>query len=171
MQTKTNIKEIMAIDICLKSFIALFLIAFAGKISNEMTMPVLFGVKVHVFQYFILLAAFMYGPIAGLTVGAGSCWITAIALGNPYIIIGNALLGFVAGFMFRKTNRIAVSVAIAFICQMLWILISDMLFMRMPFVRVCMIIISLFVFDILWTLCAGLTYNFFKKKNLIPTGK
>ena len=164
MQTKTNIKEIMALDVCLKSIAILFVLALAGKLCNEINMPVLFGVKVHVFQYFILLAAFNFGPLGGAAVGAASCWITAMALGNPYIIIGNALLGFVAGFMFRKTEKIALSVVIAFLCQVVWILLSDILFMNMPAGRVGMIILSLLIFDILWTACAGLTYTYFNKK-------
>ena len=168
MQAKTDVKNIMAIDVCAKSAAALLAMAIAGALGamlcKEMTMPFLFGVKVHVFQYFILLAAFSFGPLGGAAVGAASCWITAMGLGNPYIIIGNALLGFVAGFMFRKTNRIALSVAIAFICQVLWILLSDLVFMNMPAAQVGKIIVSLLVFDIIWTVCAGLTYNYFNHK-------
>ena len=168
MQTRTTIKEIMSVDVCFKSLAILFILAFAGKFCNEMTMPVLFGVKVHVFQYFIILAAFSFGPLGGAAVGATSCWITAMALGNPYIIFGNALLGFAAGLMYRKTERIALSVAIAFVCQVLWILISDIFFMKMPVARVGMIILSLLIFDTLWTVCAGFTFKFIKKKKLLP---
>ncbi len=167
MQTKTGIKDLMALDVCFRTIAALLAMAIAGALlaalCKDITMPYLFGVKVHVFQYFILLAAFGFGPLGGAAVGAASCWITAMALGNPYIIVGNALLGFVAGFMYRKTNHIAISVVIAFICQVLWILLSDIFFMHMPIARVGIIILSLFIFDILWSVCAGLTYHAIRK--------
>src|SRR3989338_6602954 len=81
----------------------------------------LFGIRIHFFQYLIFLAAMLYGPLVGALSGAfGSIW-TALALNNPYIIIGNIILGLFTGLFFKKKLNIMLAVLLAYLIQLPWL--------------------------------------------------
>ena len=92
----------------------------------------IFGVRIHFFQYLIFLAAIIYGPSGGLISGAfGSVW-TAIALNNPYILIGNMILGFFIGFFIRLKWNIILAVLTAYLIQLPWLWLTDIYLAHMP---------------------------------------
>ncbi len=115
----------------------------------------MFGVRIHFFQYLIFLAAIIYGPIGGLISGGfGSVW-TAVALDNPYIIVGNMLLGSLFGLFVRLKWNIILAVVTAYLIQLPWLWVTDIYLVNMPVNVVKGIVVALFFSDILWAVVAS----------------
>jgi len=85
---------------------------------------------------------------------------SAVSMNNPYIIVGNMILGFFVGYFFSKKLNIILSVIFAYLIQMPWLYFSDVYLVGMPVKVVYGIIVALFISDILW---AGLTMLTYKK--------
>lgn len=140
-------------NIALLSFLAVFP-NILGLFSTNV-----FGVRIHFFQYLIFLAALIYGPAGGLISGAfGSIW-TAITLNNPYIIIGNVLLGTLFGLFVRLKWNLIIAALTAYAIQIPWLWVTDVYLANMPVKAVNGIVIALLFSDILWAVVAGLTYR------------
>ena len=120
------------------------------------------GINLHFFQYLIFLAAIIYGPLGGLAAGAfGSVW-TAASMHNPYILIGNVILGFLAGLFIRLRWNVILAVLAAYIIQMPWLWLTDVYLAGMPTQAVNMIVIALFFSDLIMGFLAGLSYKHLK---------
>jgi len=123
----------------------------------------IFGIRIHFFQYLIFLAAIIYGPLGGLVSGAfGSIW-TVAALNNPYIAIGNMILGFFVGFLIRLKWNIILAVLTAYLIQLPWLWITDIYLAHMPINVVKGAVVALFISNIIWAAIAGLTYEKIKE--------
>jgi len=114
----------------------------------------LFGIRIHFFQYLIFLAAIIYGPSAGMLSGGLGSLYTAFAMKNPYILVGNMILGGFAGYFMKKRISITYSVLLAFAIQIPWLFYTDVYLAGMPIIVVNSIITAIFVSNIL---CAYLT--------------
>jgi len=114
----------------------------------------LFGLRIHFFQYLIFLAAFIFGPVGGILSGAFGSLYTAIALNNPYIAIGNIILGGLAGLFMRKKLGVMPSVLLAYAIQMPWLWVTDIYLAGMAMKYVNMIVIALLVSNII---CGAVT--------------
>ena len=108
--------------------------------------------KIHFFPAAIFLAAVCFGPAGGLAAGITGSLYSAILLGNPYLLIGNALLGLMTGVFFRKTGKVIPSVGLAFACQLPWLVVSDFYFVGLPAVYIAKLTIVLFLGNLLWAL-------------------
>ncbi len=120
------------------------------------------GVRVHFFQYLLFLAAILYGPIGGLISGAFGSLYAAIALNNPYIIIGNILLGTLFGIFIRLKWNLILAVLTAYIIQMPWLWVTDIYLAGMAVNVVKGIVIALFFSDILLAVVAGWSSKYVK---------
>ncbi len=116
-----------------------------------------FGFKLHIFQYLIFLAAIIYGPMGGLISGTFGSLFTSITLNNPYIIIGNMILGFFVGFFTRLKWNTILAVLAAFLIQLPWLYYSDIYLAHMPVNIVYSLIIALFFSNLLWAIVAHYT--------------
>ncbi|HQP40363.1 MAG TPA: hypothetical protein PK004_02860 [Smithella sp.] len=106
--------------------------------------------KVHFFPAAIILAALIFGSTGGLVAGVAGSLYSAFMLGNPYLIIGNAILGFFTGLFYQKTDKLILSVFLAFICQLPWLVLSDLYFMHLSNAFILKLVVVLFLADILW---------------------
>ncbi|MBU0627755.1 MAG: hypothetical protein KKC75_01075 [Nanoarchaeota archaeon] len=123
----------------------------------------IFGFKIHFFQYLIFTAAMVYGPVGGIISGAfGSVW-TAINMHNPYILIGNMLLGFLVGVFIRLKWNVILAVLTAYIIQMPWLWLTDVYLAGMPVKAVNMIVVALLFSDLIMGVLAGLSTKHLKK--------
>ncbi|MFH1641424.1 MAG: hypothetical protein ABIC04_00835 [Nanoarchaeota archaeon] len=142
----------------------IFLLIFPNILSIYHT--TIFGVRVHLFQYLIFLAALIYGPYAGAISGALGSIYSAIALHNPYIIIGNILLGFFFGYFVKLKWNILFAVITAYFIQLPWLWLTDVYLIHMPVSAVAGIIVALFVSDVILSVLAKYTFkhiqNFFR---------
>lgn len=154
-----NYRNIFSIDFNLKTIAMLTVLAILPNLLGMINMPTVFGFKIHTFQYIVFIAAALYGPIGGGVSGGVGSLFSAFALGNPYIVIGNILLGFVAGFMFKKGYNMIVAGMTAYAIQMPWLYLSDIYFVGMPQKIVISIIIALFISDLIWSTLAHFTHR------------
>lgn len=122
----------------------------------------IFGVRIHFFQYLIFLAALVYGPYGGLISGAFGSLYTAIALHNPYIIIGNMILGGLFGLFVRLKWNIILAVLTAYLIQLPWLWITDVYLANMPINVVKGVVVALFISNIIWAVVARVTTKYIK---------
>ncbi len=119
-----------------------------------------FGFRIHFFQYLIFLAAAIYGPIGGAATGMIGSVYTAAALNNPYVIIGNAILGFFAGaFIAARKGSVVVSAMAAYVIQLPWLWVTDVYLVGMPLPAVKLAVVSLLVSNLALSATANLTYK------------
>jgi hypothetical protein len=101
--------------------------------------------KLHLFQVGIFVSAFLFGPFAGAAVGALSGSYTGLVLlNNPWIIGGNAILGFSAAYLYTRTTPVKAAMG-AFAIQLPYLFITDVLFVGMSLAVVTMIALTLLV--------------------------
>ena len=112
--------------------------------------------KIHFFPAAFFLAAISFGPAGGMIAGVTGSLYSAILLGNPYLIAGNALMGFLTGVFFRKTSKIIPSVLLAFACQLPWLIVSDYYFVGLPAMFIAKLAVVLFLGNLLWALLTSL---------------
>jgi uncharacterized membrane protein len=111
--------------------------------------------RMHFFQLGIFLAAFLFGPFAGAAVGAISGSYTGLfVLSNPWIIGGNAILGFSAAYLYTRTTPFKAAMG-AFAIQLPYLFLTDILFVGMPLAIVTMIALTLLVTNLLCAFMAA----------------
>jgi len=145
-----------------RSFVMLALLTILPNIFGLVNIT-LFGFKIHLFQYMIFLAAIIFGPYGGLAAGAFGSVYSAILLGNPYIIIGNMILGFFTGLFVLKGMSIVKAVLFAFAIQLPWLIFSDVLIVGMPARIVGGIVIALLISNIIWSIASNYSYKSFQR--------
>ncbi|MCX5848593.1 MAG: hypothetical protein NTW65_04010 [Deltaproteobacteria bacterium] len=115
--------------------------------------------KVHFFPAAIILAALIFGATGGLIAGVAGSLYSALLLGNPYLIVGNALFGLLTGIFYKRTNKIILSVLLAFVCELPWLIITDYYFVNLPAEFIAKLVVVLFLANVLW---AALMHSFNK---------
>lgn len=155
-------KNIFYFDLSWKSILAISLLSLLPNIAGTVNFSV-FGVKTHLFQYFVFIAAMAYGPFGGLVSGGFGSAFSAVTAGNPYIIVGNMLLGFFAGLFLRNGLGIVSAALAAYIIQMPWLYATDVYLAGIRPSAVFGIMASLLVFDVIWALVANFTFKELRK--------
>ena len=137
------------------------LLVFLALLPNFLCMihTTIFGVRVHFFQYLIFLAAIIYGPLGAIISAAAGSLYTAIALNNPYIIIGNIILGTFFAIFIRLKWNIILAVLTAYLIQLPWLWVTDIYLANMPVNIVKGVVVALLLSNILWAVVAKLTYK------------
>lgn len=147
-----NYKSFFGMEFNWKNFMLLaFLVVFPnilGLFHVEIA-----GIRVHFFQYLVFLAAMLYGPWGGVTAGAVGSVYTAIALNNPYIIIGNIILGSVVGLLYKRMNIVR-AVLFAFAIQLPWLWLTDVYLIGMTTRVVSGIVIGLLLSNTVFSFLA-----------------
>ncbi len=109
-----------------------------------------FGFKIHFFQLAVFIAALVYGPKGGLLSGLVGSMYSAVIMGNPYIIVGNAILGFFVGLLVRYDFSTLVAVLIAYTIQLPWLLLTDYYLVHLPVKFLVGLVIALTISNIIW---------------------
>ncbi len=152
-------KSIFDIRYGWKTFAMLSFLAVLPNFLGMLQYTTIFGLRIHFFQYAIFLAALLYGPIGGLVSGTIGSVYVALALNNPYIMIGNMILGFCFGLFIRYGWNFIVAVLTAYAIQLPWLWVTDVYFVNMPVPAVNTIIISLLVSNLILVALSKLTFN------------
>ena len=84
-----------------------------------------------------------------------------MTLNNPYIILGNVILGFSFGVFVRLKWNAVLAGLTAFAIQVPWLWITDVYLMKMPTNLVIGIIIALFLSNIVWSFAADKSKRYF----------
>jgi len=138
------------------------MLSFLAIVPNFLGMlhyTTIFGLRIHFFQYAIFLAALLYGPIGGFVSGAIGSVYVAIALNNPYILVGNVILGLCFGLFIRYGWNVVSAVLIAYMIQLPWLWVTDVYLTNMPVSVVNTIVLSLLISNLIFVTFAKLTYN------------
>ncbi|MDP7180061.1 MAG: hypothetical protein QF824_02235 [Candidatus Woesearchaeota archaeon] len=122
-----------------------------------------FGFQIHSFQVAVFLAALIYGPSGGFLSGFVGSFYSALLTGNPYIIVGNAILGFFVGLFARYGFNVALSVLLAYMIQLPWLLITDFYLVHLPVPFLQGLIIALLVSNMVWAIVASVAIKPVKK--------
>lgn len=123
---------------------------FLGLIN----LPTVFGFKIHFFQLAVFLATLIYGPSGGLLSGLIGSAYPALIMHNPYIIGGNAILGFFVGLFVRYRIATIFAVWLAFLIQLPWLIITDYYFMHLPVAFITALIFALAISNTIWAIIA-----------------
>jgi hypothetical protein len=119
--------------------------------------------KVHFFPAAIFLATIPFGPVGGFVAGITGSLYSALMLGNPYLIVGNVILGVMTGVLVRKSFNIIPAVLLAYACQLPWLIVSDYFFAGLSAEFIARLVVVLFLGNLLWALLIALTMKPIKK--------
>ena len=113
--------------------------------------------KFHLLQLPIILAGLSLGPWIGGLVGFVGAAVMAYTTLNPYLLLGNAILGFSVGALYSRLKGKGIplvpqliSLIVAYIVQSPYIYVTDVFLMAMPSQLVQAVILpTLFVEDVI----------------------
>ena len=143
----------------------LFLVLLAlPNLLGVINIPTPWGNKFHFFQAGIILASLVFGPLGGAAAGATGSVYSALALGNPYIVLGNIILGFFTGLFLRRRIPLVPTVLTAFVIQVVWLWPSDVYFQGMPVPAVNSIVVGLLLSNAVWALVIQLAAEFIERR-------
>ena len=128
-----------------KTIGALIILALLPNLLGTINLATPWGFQIHVFQAAIFLAALIFGRWAGLIAGAAGSIYVAAALSNPFILVGNAFLGFFTGHFTERGFGPVAAVLLAFAIQIPWLAVTDHFLMGLPWSFVGALVLSLAV--------------------------
>ena len=79
---------------------------------------------------------------------------SALIMSNPYILVGNAILGLFVGLFFRYGLNVVISVLLAYLVQLPWLIVTDYYFVGLSVVFIRGLVIALFVSNMIWAVVA-----------------
>jgi uncharacterized membrane protein len=113
-----------------------------------------FGFKIHFFQIAIFTAAFIYGPVAGMMSGLFGSFVSAVTMHNPYIVVGNMILGFFVGLFARHGFDVIIAVMLGFLIQLPWLVITDYYLVHLPVGFIASLVAALTISNLIWAIVA-----------------
>jgi hypothetical protein len=119
--------------------------------------------KIHFFPAAIILAAIVFGAIGGIIAGISGSLYSALFLGNPYILVGNALFGLLIAVFYKKSNKIVPSVLLAYLCELPWLILTDYYLVHLPAVFVAKLVVVLLLANILWAVLINISIKQIRK--------
>jgi hypothetical protein len=143
----------------------LFMLIFLPLVLSLVHITTPWGFHLHFFQIAILLGAYLFGPVGGGIAGAAGSFAGALMMANPYIIVGNVILGTAAGCFARQGIRPLFSIWLAFLVQLPWLIVSDYFFMGLSITFIQGLILSLFLSNTLWGMITPFTLSLFSNKD------
>ncbi|MCX5828319.1 MAG: ECF transporter S component [Deltaproteobacteria bacterium] len=134
---------------------AMLMLVFLPNILSMVNLTIPGGVKIHTFQVAIFLAASLLGPLGGLLSGVIGSLFSALTLSNPYLMIGNGILGFFTGWFLRRGIRPLFAVWMAFCLQLLWLIPADYFLAGLSVSFIQNLVLILFLSNTLWAVVAA----------------
>jgi uncharacterized membrane protein len=137
-----------------RSVITLVLLTAVPNLLGMINIATPWGFKWHCFQIAVFFAASLFGPLGGLLSGLAGSLVPALITGNPYIIVGNALLGSVAGLLLKRGVSIVPAIWLAYAVQLPWLIATDYYLVGLPAPFIKALVIGLFISNTVWALVA-----------------
>jgi len=137
---------------------ALFLfLMILPNLLGLINLSTVWGFKIHFFQIAVFIAALIYGPKGGLLSGLVGSLYPAFIMSNPYIVIGNAILGFFVGLFVRYNLNTIIAVMLAYCIQLPWLIITDYYLVNLPISLILRLILALAISNLVWAIVANYT--------------
>lgn len=144
--------------------IALFIFLLGlPNLLGAINIGTIWGFKIHFFQVAVFIAALIYGPTGGMLSGFIGSAYSALLMHNPYIAVGNAILGFFVGFFVRYKMHTIIAVLLAYIIQLPWLVLTDYFLVNLPMGFIWRLVIALLISNIIWAAVAHYTAKPIKK--------
>jgi LytS/YehU family sensor histidine kinase len=134
---------------------------------SALSVPFVFGVRIHFFQVAIMLAGVIGGPLSGLVAGSVAGLYTAALMSNPTIILGNALLGLFTGILVRKMRPVLAGILAWVLIQAPWLYLSETYILNVPGSVMQTILITLTVEDIICAVITDVLQNRFHLREMV----
>ncbi|HPD56582.1 MAG TPA: hypothetical protein P5294_01435 [Smithellaceae bacterium] len=106
--------------------------------------------KIHFFPAAVILAAVILGLPGGIVAGISGSLYTALFLGNPYVLVGNALFGAMAALFYKKTGKVILSVLLAYMIQLPWLILTDYYLAGLSADFIARLVVVLLLGNVLW---------------------
>ncbi|VVC03712.1 Uncharacterised protein [Candidatus Burarchaeum australiense] len=150
-------KNIFGFEFTSRNLLTLLLLGVLPNLFGWFVFSVPWGAgQFHIFQIAIFLAAGLFGAFGGAFAGAVGAVGSAVALNNPYLIVGNVILGGLTGYLCMSRRwHIAPAALAAFAVQLPWLYYSDIALAHMPVAVVQEVIVALAVSNVVMALMAG----------------
>lgn len=143
----------------------LFILIFLPLVLSLVHIATPWGFRIHFFQIAVICGAYLFGPIGGGIAGAAGSFASALLMSNPYLIVGNVILGTMTGLFVRWGLRPLFAIWLAFMIQLPWLIVSDYWFMGLSVQFIQGLIFSLFLSNSLWGIMVPFTLGLFIDKN------
>ncbi|MFH1285809.1 MAG: hypothetical protein ABIH99_04465 [Candidatus Micrarchaeota archaeon] len=167
MEYNYSNKNIFEMDLTYARVFILLALCLAPNILGMINYTADFGFKIHTFQLAIFLVALSFGPIGGALAGAFGSVFSAVATSNPYLLIGNVILGFAFGVLARMGWKVWKAVLAAYFIQLLWLIPSDLYLAHMPANVLTLLVISLLISDMIWAVVAKWIHGNLQTKHIL----
>jgi hypothetical protein len=119
--------------------------------------------KLHLFPAAIILAAVFYGAKGGVVAGISGSLYSALFLGNPYIIVGNALFGLLTALFYKKNKNIILCVLLAYACELPWLILTDYYFVHLSSDFIAKLVVVLLLANILWAVLISISIKHIRR--------
>jgi len=119
--------------------------------------------KIHFFPAAIILAAIVFGATGGIIAGISGSLYSALFLGNPYILVGNALFGLLIAVFYKKNDKIVPSVLLAYLCELPWLILTDYYLVHLSSTFIAKLILVLFLANVLWAVLINISMKQIRK--------
>jgi uncharacterized membrane protein len=138
---------------------------------SVLTLPFLFGSRIHFFQSGILFAGVVVGPLGGLITGLVGGLYMASVRGDPTIIIGNGLLGLFTGIFSLKLRPVLAGLLSWIIVQAPWVYVTGTFIFGVPTIAMQTILILLTVEAVICACIVDVLVNRFHLRGLLLNQK
>ena len=99
---------------------------------SVLTVPFVAGLRIHFFQFAIMLAGVIAGPLSGLVTGLIGGAYVAMLRSDPTILIGNGLLGLFTGLFVRRMRPALAGIAAWALIQAPWVYVTGTFIFQVP---------------------------------------
>jgi len=125
-------------------------------VLSALSVPFVFGLRIHFFQVAIMLAGVIAGPISGLVAGGIGGVYVATLMSDPTIVIGNALLGLFTGLFVRKMRPALAGIVAWVVIQAPWNYLTGTYILHVPAFVMQTILVTLTIEDVICAVIADL---------------
>ena len=136
-------------------------------VLSALSVPFVFGLRIHFFQVAIMLAGIVGGPISGLIAGGvGGIYVSALR-SDPTIIVGNAFLGLFTGIFVRKIRPAMAGISAWVLIQAPWLYLTGTYILNVPGFVMQTILLTLTVEDVICATVADILQSRFHLREMV----
>jgi len=136
-------------------------------VLSALSVPFVFGLRIHFFQVAIMLAGIIGGPVSGLVAGSvGGVYMSALR-SDPTIVVGNALLGLFTGLFVRKMRPVLAGILAWVLIQAPWLYLTGTFILNVPGVVMQTILITLTVEDVICAVIADVLQTHYQLREQV----
>ena len=136
-------------------------------VLSALSVPFVFGLRIHFFQVAIMLAGIIGGPVSGLIAGSvGGVYMSALR-SDPTIIVGNAFLGLFAGLFVRKMRPALAGILAWILIQAPWLYLTGTFILNVPGFVMQTILVTLTVEDVICAVIADVLQSRFHLREMV----